>query len=108
MKQLIEFTLKTGENILFEADITPKSFSQELSQKTNYVFKAEEKMESMLSAIGPVATTIVENLKNSIGPDEIAIEFGLGFSFGTDGQVKMLIDAGTNLSFKVNIVWKKP
>jgi hypothetical protein len=108
MVQLIEIPIETGESILFKVDITPGSYCQNVSQKKGKIEKAEETMESLLSAVGPVAATLVKNLKNSIGPDEIALEFGLGFSAGTDGHLKMLIDAGTNLSFKVNIIWKKP
>jgi hypothetical protein len=108
MKKFIEFPIETGESILFEAEITPQSWNQELSLQDSNIIKAEEKMESVLSAVGPAAATLVKNLKNSIEPDEIALEFGLGFNFGTDGHIKMLIGAGANLSFKVNILWKKP
>jgi hypothetical protein len=108
MTQLIEFPLETGESIMFEAHIISQSSEENLSSQTSNIIKTEQKMASVLSAVGPAAATLVNNLKNSIGPDEIALEFGLGFTFGADGHLKMLIDAGTNLSFKVNIIWKKP
>ena len=74
MRQLIEFPLETGESIMFEEHIISQSGDENLFSQTINIKQAKETMESVLSAVGPIAATLVKNLKNSIGPDEIALE----------------------------------
>jgi hypothetical protein len=107
-KRLIEVPLASGGSILVETEITEVGKAQ-ASAAPGEVIRAAETMESALSAIKPVVACIIGNMMDSATkPDEITVELGLGFSFGSDGILKMLVSTEANASFNVSITWKKP
>lgn len=108
-KQLIEFSLETGDKIVVEVDEPSSETIEPAAIEPGELFaKAKEPLEKALKRmIKPLAvgsSTIVSELQHMEQPaDEIEVKFGVKLS-GTIGAV---LTAGGEANYEVTLKWNQ-
>ena len=107
-KQLVEFQLEDGSNVIFETAADDYSGDDDMellaADNNNEPRQANEKFEKVASRIKPAAEIVLNALKELNSPSEIAIEFGVKFSAKTG---VIFASADSEASFNVSIKWNK-
>jgi hypothetical protein len=106
MKQLIEFSLETGDTILVEIE-KPQSGSGVVpaGRAGEIVAKASQNFEAALGKIKPAAETIITKLRElSDTPDKIQVEFGVNLSADAGA---IIAATGVKANFKVILAWDR-
>jgi hypothetical protein len=86
MTQLLEFELDDGTKVLVESATTEVASKRRLERSDEEIpVEAIEKaakisLEATFSVVRPTAERLVSVLQNISGPEELGVEFGLGFS----------------------------
>lgn len=106
MSQILEFDIEGGGSIFVEAtDERAKGWAPASKGGARVLGKTAESFEKALSAIKPVADTLLRTLKNlAERPEEFEVEFGFKID-GTLGAVLASSTAGAHCHVK--LVWKK-
>lgn len=105
MARLIDFKLDGNTTVLVEAanDSTPKG--QQLSSAGGTVEIASKTLDETLSAIKPVARTIMAHMREAVTEaEEIHVEFGIKLT-ATAGII--LAKAATEGHCKISVKWKR-
>jgi hypothetical protein len=106
MTRLVEVPIPEGGSLLVEveepdADIVYATVPDE-------IIKAGETLESILETVKPTASAILKKMKDMpSSPDEISLQFGLGFKIDSSGILRLFVSGETSANFQVSFKWKK-
>jgi NTP-dependent ternary system trypsin peptidase co-occuring protein len=106
MPQLLEFEIKDGGTLLIEVTQPAndrKRGIERVGRGEELVLKAGETLDNALSAVRYTAERAIDVLKEIPGPDEISVEFGVGFSAKANAY---LVSGESSATFKVSVKWK--
>jgi hypothetical protein len=98
MKQLMEYPLEEGGSILVEVTVSNAEARIQKAGRTDELpVKAAITFEAALNSIRPVANSVISKLEGlSRPPDEVEVQFGLGFKADANAIITSL-EADTNL-----------
>jgi hypothetical protein len=104
MKQLVEFPLMDGNNIIIEIS-EPEVGGTIRVGRSDKIAKAKETFEEAFGKILPVATSVFEKLQAvSSRPDEIEVTFGV--NLGTECGA-FIASASAEANFGVTLRWSR-
>ncbi len=108
MKQLIEYTLEDGSNVLIEAE-TPEDCGALVKvakkiEPSEVVTIKDRTFEAALKKIKPAANALIDEFHGlKIQPEEVKVAFGIA----VDLKAGWFITTGTKANFDVTLTWKK-
>ena len=106
MKQLVEFPLQDGGDILVQVDVTGlEGVVVKAASPGEIIEKAEQTFEEALDKIKPAAGTIIAKLRGlSDPPDEIEVAFGLALNAEVGAFIAA---AGAEANYSVTLTWRR-
>jgi len=106
MKQLVEFPLDHGGNVVVEIDEpqagpTVRGLGKD---RSSIVEQADKTFEDATAAVTPAARSLIDRLRSiEDPPDEVGIEFGVTLSAQTGA---FIASVAAEANFKVSITWR--
>lgn len=103
MAKLVQVDTDHGP-VLFEVDEIPAERTERISRKgKNVVAELDERLDAALASVRPAATAILDSLSD-LGPQTVAVEFGLKL----DAQAGAVIaKTGVSGHFTVKLTWNR-
>ncbi|MFM6349333.1 MAG: CU044_2847 family protein [Dolichospermum sp.] len=104
MKQIVEFTLESGESIFIELDQAAET-DDRISLRDQVVHKATQTFESALETVKPIANAIITKVSSLKQPaDEVEVKFGIKIS----AQLGAVVASGNSeVNYEITLKWKK-
>ncbi|MCP4459041.1 MAG: hypothetical protein GY816_13615, partial [Cytophagales bacterium] len=84
-------------------NIEDEQSTQRVSRNKEGVVEAESKFTKALAHVKPVASAVMDSVREMNTPDEIGLEFGL--KFGAKAGV-IFTSADSEATFKLSLKWK--
>jgi hypothetical protein len=104
--KLVEFPLERGGNVLVQvADSAPQAPTTRGLGSQQVRERAQQTFEQAVDAVRPAAEALINRLRATGMPDEVAIEFGLELSAEAGA---FIASTSTTANFKVSLIWRPP
>ena len=102
MKHLVEFPLQSGGSIVVEVD-EPEEAGPSRVARGDKIDKVKENFEEAINKVMPVATSVLEKLKNNMSkPAEVEVTFGIKLSTAVGA---ILASAAAEANLEVTMRW---